>query len=306
MNMNTIIDRTFLYASLVAALCCTGCVGTGVGQETAIQNVSTEMQEQTGESQTLEMTASEAVTNENNTVEGTTPPKIGGEVDHKISYSAEEWFDEEGHFYYPFDQGEDISGWLTEEASARYIVPEAALKKASTDDLLNACKDYYFNSFMLIERPSYFLHYIESTLNMVEELYEREDLADVLIRQYQEDMYLPMDQDDGSDDYSFRAYIKENGIVLEEILLARNETFDQMTDEERLCVLEAVLAKSAAREQGEYVCNECDAFAAYVCELEELGESRWHDFIMSEETDERYKQIISDGDMYVYWLRRHT
>lgn len=245
-----------------------------------------------------DIVSSEALSGSDEQSTPETPTKMAqAEYDQ---YLSDRWFDEDGVFRYPFDQQEDVSGWQTEELLGRYKVPEEALKRASTYDLLQVCKDFQLAGFSAYNLPSQFLHYESNVLNAVDELLSRDDLVEILLKDYQNEKYQSVDaQPDAA---------VEQRIIFDELLLADNAVFDRMTDEQRQLVLEAVLEKKQDRESGKYQSLKVSAFAAYVHEQEAETGSGWYDYIMSNEEQTDFYKMISETDVYAWlpdWSQPH-
>lgn len=208
-------------------------------------------------------------------------------------YQSDRWFDENGTFRYPFDQREDVSGWQSDEIIGRYHVPADALERASTYDLLQVCKDFQLSNFTAYNLPSDFLRYETNVLNAVDELLTREDLVEILLEDYQEELY-----PSASGEIDLYA---EQRIVFDELILADNEIFNQMTDEQRQYTLEAVFEKNQGRESGKYKSTMVFAFGAYICEQQDEGGSDWYEYIMSDKERTDFRQMMSETDVYD-WL----
>lgn len=214
-------------------------------------------------------------------------------------YPAQEWFSADGRLDFPFSIEEPAAEVSRDEMFARFYIPEEALKKAETKDLLRLVTLYPrsgLTAFFLYNYPSHYLDFVTQKFNAVDELYGRKDFAQALLTAYAEEEML---QAAGFDDKEEqKAYERErnacaNGIMLLEILLAQDAVFEELDDGQRLEVLEEAAAKDGVRENDDCY-GQCSGFFASVKEQYEAGGSKWYDYI---------KELGGEWTVYLdkYW-----
>jgi hypothetical protein len=221
------------------------------------------------------------------------------------AYSVEEWLANDGRLDFPFDLREDTSKLQMSEVFTRFYVPKEALERAATEDLLRVSKLWPMTKYYFYNFPSYYLDFLLTGFNATEELVGRLDLAEVVLDTYIEDEFMTVCSFDDTEQqtaYNKECYIRENGIVLEEVLLAGNEVFDQMDDEMRQQTLDAVREKMELRQSGKFLCHDSSSgFFAYIIELHDTTGSRWYDYIAETLQDNELIEQLDDLGVYHYW-----
>lgn len=216
----------------------------------------------------------------------------------EAAYSADEWL-ASGQLQYPFDLQEDTSQMQTAEMFARFYVPQEALTQAKTEELVYLCAMWPMTIYSFYNYPSHYLEFLTDNFNAADNLTKREDLAEVVLDLYEKENFL---QDitfanrEEQMEYKQEAYVCERRIVLEEILLASNSSFEQMDEEMRERTLVAVLEKIKSRESGEVIGGyTTSGFLAYICEQHADGNSEWYNYIMTKFPD---SELISDLERF--------
>lgn len=176
---------------------------------------------------------------------------------------------------------------------ASYYVPAQALKQASTASLIKVTAAWPFASYPLYDRPSYYIDFVREMFNAGDELWKREDLAETVLEKYEKESFLatcPFTDSAQAKTYTEEAYETDARIVLEELLLASNETFEQMDEDGKERTLKAVEEKEKKRGDENYITGTAwtnfyigsttsSAFYNYILELHENGGSKWYDYI---------------------------
>lgn len=241
--------------------------------------VSTEETEDTEDTSSAETTTNEAAASMGDIfgLDGERLYNTRVELCPDCVYSAGEWLSEDGHLVLPFDENaktehdDDL-----DYKFGRYYIPEEALKAASTEDLLSICTDTYFAMEVIaFERLDYQVTNLASNLNAVDAVFAREDFAKALLQAYQEDTLDP--QEAGMQ----KEYKNTYAVITEELFLARNEVFDQMTDEMREETLSEVMKKLELIESGEYYYFSYggSCFFYYVKDLYDDGNGKWYEYL---------------------------
>lgn len=296
--------RGTLSLLMLALTCVTGCSASTAGGTEASQESSLPL-EQSAEDGSSESTAEAAESSEETVVsseeaddtspaETTTDEAVSGTEDifgldggrlynkrleafPDSVYSAGEWLSEDGHLSLPFDEDAETEHDDNHDFTfGRYYIPKEALEAASTEDLLSICTDTFFATVVIsFERLDDQVRYLADNLNAVDAVFAREDFAEVLLQAYQEDTlaYKKPSSEEAAD----RAF----AVITEELFLARNEVFDQMTDEMREETLSEVMKKLEQIESGEYDywTFEVSCFFCYAGELYNNGNGRWYEYL---------------------------
>ncbi len=216
------------------------------------------------------------------------------------SYDADAWISPEGKLDYPFDQKELLySSLRDEEKAAAYRIPQEALDRASTADLIAlSCNYIHVSGYSLFDQMGYFMDYMNSEMAALQEAAQRGDYAEALLQVYQELALMPLEEFEDEQEqkaYEEEAYIRDGGITLCEILLAEDETFEKMTDDTKAKVLEEVVKKLRQRENGQVV-SSLDGESAFFIRIQEIrqeqGTSGWYSYI--EETAPDYMTYIQE------------
>lgn len=191
-------------------------------------------------------------------------------------YSAEEWT-KTGKLDYPFDIHE-----RTEQVSypkrARYYVPDEALHAAPTIELLDLMMRWpylYVGGYQFAAEQIYM---ITEWFNVADEFFGRADRAQALLEMYcSVEFYSREDVENGVLSAE-AAYDYADGVELVEILLARNDTFELLSEEERKRCLDEVLRKYDMIDTGNYYTSSEDSFFFfYLREVYAYGKTEWYD-----------------------------
>lgn len=209
-------------------------------------------------------------------------------------YSAEEWLSDDGRLLLPFDENEatEHDGDL-DFSFGRYYIPAEAIEAASTGDLLSICTDTFFaQAVVCFDKLDFQVQYLADNLNAVDAVFARADFAEVLLGAYQEDTLVLQTAD--SDEANVRAC----AVITEELFLARNEVFEQMTDELREKTLSEVMKKQELIESGEYDYSiyGSSCFFYYMEDLYNNGNGKWHEYI--EKNHPEYLKYCEYGGGY--------
>ncbi len=201
------------------------------------------------------------------------------------AYSAEEWM-KTGRLEVPFTQEDSAAMEHIGERFAMYYIPQEAMAAATTADLLRVACEWPYTEYDLYGYPSYFRKFITYNFSGIDELFQREDFASVLLKEYEAaGFYMASGRGAGitAEEYEKEAAAKENAIVFMEILLASNEVYHQLNYNERLMVLDAVAEKMMMRKSGLCLADEkVSGFFAYAKENALLG-NQWYEYIMGGE-----------------------
>lgn len=193
-------------------------------------------------------------------------------------YSAEEWLSDDGSLKLPFDEKEKTEHDDNLDFKfGRYYIPEEAIKAASTEDLLGICTDTCFaKEVICFDRFDLQVQSLANKLNAVDAVFARDDFAEVLLQAYQEDTLAPAEAA-----YNEETNASACAVITEELFLARNEVFDQMTDEMREKTLSEVMKKQELIESGEYDYSiyNSSCFLCYAEELHNAGDGRWYEYL---------------------------
>ncbi len=242
------------------------------------------------------------------------------DIEADSAYTWEEWLGEDGHLYYPFDQDEDTSDWQWSDVKARYVIPEQALENAQTIDLVTVCNDastsIYSPASLYNDAAQMLYNFLQ--FNAASELLERDDMARTVLEVYKDSDYVlteDISEAEGDGITAEEAVSVETAIVRMELFLASDEAFDQMTDEEKMDTLDAILEKYEHAQSGEYYVSRKSAFASLVCELgntdygseyyDYLWEgSKWYDYIqeLAETEDGAGYAVLTELDAHSYWM----
>lgn len=154
--------------------------------------------------------------------------------------------------------------------------------------------------FSLYNFPSYYYDSLLNKLDAFTEFLDCEDYATVTLSSYKKaDFYENIGQQDQSDEdwesYKAEAIQRDNAIAFDEILLANEDTFGILSDEEKIDVLSEVKEKLDFRSSGNYFTTYNSPFLFYVQEQNTAGKSKWYDYIMdSGEEYSELKEILSE------------
>ena len=220
----------------------------------------------------------------------------GYEKSSYAAYSATEWL-KNGRLEVPFDRNDMLEAGQMSERYAMYYIPQEALRKASTVDLVRVSVfDYPFGTYSEFEFPSEYLNSVRECFNAVDELFGREDMATALLKMYEANGF-SMHSAATSKAKKEEAARRENGIVLMEILLATDEVFERI-DGCQSQVLDAVKYKMQMRNSGLYLAEKSvDGFFSYIKENSRKG-NKWYDYIMTWYSDDKELLMYLENASY--------
>jgi hypothetical protein len=211
-------------------------------------------------------------------------------------YSAEEWM-AKGYLDFPFDPFD-----LTIDpfpSSAKYYIPEEALKQADTADLLRIML-YTPYSVYIFNEPSHYLPSMQYNYNVTEELLNREDFAEVLLEVYENYEFMPWHKvENGSQShYDIKMSAHNTAVGSMEAMLGYNITFEDMSDEMRQRTVEAVAEKAEITQDCRSGCTDDQPYidgeilysyqppfndTPFFARIKELQKSdvgsRWHEYL---------------------------
>ncbi len=216
-------------------------------------------------------------------------------------FSAEEWFTEDGHMDYPFDLSILLTDMDLKKKFDMLEMPQEALDKASTEDILSIIKRWPMQPSLIFERPSLYLWVMEEK-NFMQEFWSREDMAEVTLEAYKEETFMPIcyfGDEKEQRPYQKRCREREEAIVTGEIFLATDMAFEQMDDAMRQETLEAVEEKAKLREDGRFACiPESCGFWAYISDSVVYGSgSKWYEYI--KETQPENTELIESLERWI-------
>ncbi|MCL1806104.1 MAG: hypothetical protein FWG31_00195 [Oscillospiraceae bacterium] len=203
-------------------------------------------------------------------------------------FSEEAWF-AKGFIDFPFalhdySYREDKENFPTDElkimhGNLRYFIPQGALKKASTAELLRLVPQVQGYHYILYNFQGGYLLNLSRSFNAIEEMVAREDFPEVLLDVYIKEELKPrliFEDSKQQEEHDESLFIQENDIVLKEVLLASNNVFDRMDDEMRQRTIEAVMEKIDIRQREEFShYRSISGFFAYVSELQYFWHGYW-------------------------------
>lgn len=188
------------------------------------------------------------------------------------------------------------------ESKKEYKVTESPkiVPDKKTEELIDEIESYSPLVYTLFNYPSYYYDALQKRLDAFSEFLACKDYATVTLLSYiKHDFYKNKRQKNQSDKdwlaYDAKAVQQDNAIAFDEILLANNNTFAILTEEERLDVLNEVKEKLVLRTSGDYYASENSPFLFYVQEQNTAGNSNWYDYIMNSDDEySKLKEILSD------------
>lgn len=219
-------------------------------------------------------------------------------------YSAEKWIQGDV-LHYPDDIEKRVNlQW--NETMASYYVPTEAIEKASTISVLEVVASWPFSSYIFYNYPSDYIAYTRDMFNAADELWKRDNLAEIVLERYEQETFMPIcpyEDKEREEEYKKEAYGVDRRIVLEELILASNEVFEQMDDEMRARTLKAVEEKISYRLDESYITSySSSGFYAYVSELNKNGDSKWFTYIKENQEDSALIEKLSDFNSWS-WSR---
>ncbi len=154
-----------------------------------------------------------------------------------------------------------------------------------TEELLNEIETYSVITFSLYNYPSYYYDALLNKLVVFNEFLACEDYAAATLSSYKKaDFYENTRQknqnDEDWDSYKTKAIKQDHAIAFDEILLANNDTFRILSEEDRVGVLNTVKEKLDLRSSGNYFTTYNSPFLFYVQEQNTGGNSQWYQYIM--------------------------
>jgi hypothetical protein len=178
------------------------------------------------------------------------------------------------------------------------LTSEPTVAEATAEELLNEIETCSAIVFSLYNFPSYYYDYLLLKLDAFTEFLDREDYATVTLSSYKKaDFYENNRQDQSYEvwqSYKAAAIQRDNAIAFDEILLANEDTFDILSDEEKIDVLNEVKEKLEFRTGGHFTTYN-SPFLIYVQEQNRDGKSKWYDYIMdSGEEYSKLKEFLSE------------
>lgn len=305
-------------------------------EPSATETDTTAAQEQTSETETeteAETETANETETEGNTASADTSPgmnKIGATQGDMIDvseyeklylyyrdrapeyvYSAEEWT-KTGKLDFPFDVRERTDLKFYPE-QARYFVPDEALHAAPTIELLDLMMRWPYLYVGGYQYAAEQIYMISSQFNVADEFFCRADRAQALLEMYcSVEFYSREDVENGVLSAE-AAYDYADGVELVEILLARNDTFELLSEEERKRCLDEVLRKYDMIDTGNYYTSSEDSFFFfYLREVYAYGKTEWYDpdyyvtLLQGEEPVESkwydyFVMVLHDEEFERYW-----
>ena len=223
--------------------------------------------------------------------------KIKGYVEDYVNspeaaYPAADWLTEDGRVDFPAESLVLNPETTLSQRFARFAIPSEVLYKAETVDLLRMSAKWPMTSYDAYNFLCHYLDFLTNKFNGADELIDRPDLAEVVLREYSSDSFFPMAQlgDAGKQKlYDEKCDAQVDKIVLEEVLLASNRAFDQMDEDMKQATLEEALKKVEQRQSGRYSWNASGStsfaefpsgFFAYILEQQEAAGSKWYRYLV--------------------------
>ncbi len=229
--------------------------------------------------------------------------QVGAEAAPHAVYEWAAWIDEDKALHFPEDFEEHYAGYDSmDEWYACYYIPKEALEIATTISLLDVATDCPFYSPWMYNFPSEYIECSSQLFNAADELWNREEIAEEILELYEQEKFMEncsYDQGNERDAYMERAIHIQGRIMTEEVLLATDKAFSEMTEEMRIRTLAAVEEKMEQRRSGDFVTNQgTSAFYFYISELHETTGSEWYDYI---ETLDQYQYLLEELDTLHRW-----
>ena len=233
------------------------------GTETADTGETTDVPAETGTvaaNDSTSVTGVEDLTEE----EKNTTYGVAVTTNPELVLPAEDWITEDGTIWYPFDPADADCG--ATQLSAKCYIAKSLLKEASTENLIALIEGYGPADAYAYESPAFYYDHISQYLNLVPELRGRDDLAETLLSLYREA---------GLDETS--VWSDENDLAVLEMLLARDEVYEQLTEEERSEVVTIAGTLLESRAGLENIQKKDSAFftSVYGYQILETGE-KWY------------------------------
>lgn len=212
-----------------------------------------------------------------------------------LAYSEEEWFNDEGCLWYPFDL-QQAAETITTEEFAKYYVPDSALEKAGTAELLEVVKNWPQIFYYAFANPYDAYYYIIDNFNAADELAGRDDLAAALAESYIQEELVEYDEQLRADlenagvydsEQEYEARQRDSGIATQELFLAMDYVYSGLDDDMRVKVIEKAVEIEKQRMSGDYYCfRSSSAFFAMAVQQKYTADGYWYDYIMKNYADD--------------------
>ncbi len=174
-----------------------------------------------------------------------------------------------------------------------YLLPQELEEKTTTELLALVSQNNM--SALIFEDMSLFLEALCRRYNGAEELVKRDDLAKVVLEEFNEDTFmikkdLPHKDWEEQEAYDAECLTIEKKIALEEVLLATNIAFDQMDEEMKQATLKEAYEKVELRLSGRFACGNPIAtypsgFFGYIRATKDSG-SKWYAYLVEHGEEE--------------------
>ncbi len=150
--------------------------------------------------------------------------------------------------------------------------------------------------YCLYNYPSYYYDYLLNKNEDFKNLLNSKDYASITLESFKQKSFNRSTKQSKKatkevEEDTEKATARDNAIAFYETLLGKEETFEQLTANQREQVLAAVKEKLAQRRSGKYSTSSTSPFLFFVQEQNKAGHSKWYDYIMS--ADKKY--LIGDS-----------
>lgn len=170
--------------------------------------------------------------------------------------------------------------------------------------------DLSYTSYGLYNHAADYIAFVSGKYEYMDELVQQDDYVEVLLKTYQEIKFLEartIPNTEENREYKKAVWAQTDRIVLLETMLAKNEVFDRMSEEQKEQTLVAVRDKVLARGNGKYNTGTEDVmvngFFAYVRETRNMG-SKWYEYIMNSENASA-KSLLDKACYPMDWIPAH-
>lgn len=179
---------------------------------------------------------------------------------------AADWIREDGTVWYPFDiTNPGVSG---NEFTAKCYVAKSVLKTATTENLIQLLEAYGPVDSYAYSNPCYYYQQLAAKLNITTELMSRADLGETLLGLYR-NATLTADSE----------WSDENAVAVLEMLLARDEVYEQLSEEGRAEVVTLAVTLSDVRQTLSNLQKKNSAFFTAVFGYQLDGADAWYQYI---------------------------
>ena len=167
-------------------------------------------------------------------------------------YPVEAWVDANGRLSLPFAPEDVMNDGTTSYAC--FYVPDELAAAASTSELVDICLTYYNSPMGMISLPQ--IHSLDfefewwlSHSNSMEESLRRDDFAVEYFERY---MAEPIPEGDESMDQDEISAVYNLSCMLDiiEVVLSQPEAYEQLTEEQRVMLVERVMEKAVMVDEG--------------------------------------------------------